>query len=33
LPVGMGVSAFGDSSNTPELILETALADLAVKQG
>ncbi len=33
LPVGMGVSAFAEASNTPELILETALADLEAKKG
>ncbi|MDP3425764.1 MAG: GAF domain-containing protein [Humidesulfovibrio sp.] len=33
LPVGMGVSAFDEASNTPELILETALADLLAKKG
>jgi len=33
LPVGMGVSAFAEASNTPELILETALADLLAKKG
>jgi GGDEF domain-containing protein len=32
LPVGMGVSAFDEASNSPELILETALADLLAKK-
>ncbi len=33
LPVRMGVSAFGESVNSPELILEGALAGLNVNQG
>ena len=33
LPIGMGVSAFAEASNTPELIFETALADLQAKKG
>ncbi len=32
LPVGLGVSAFGESSNAPERILEMALAELNAKQ-
>jgi len=33
LPIGMGVSAFAEASNTPELIFEAALADLQAKKG
>ncbi|MBU1040022.1 MAG: GAF domain-containing protein [Proteobacteria bacterium] len=32
LPVGMGVSAFDEASNTPELIFQTAIADLLAKK-
>jgi len=33
LPVGMGVSAFDETNNTPELILAAALTDLDAKKG
>lgn len=33
LPVGMGVSAFDEASNSPELIFQTAIADLLAKKG
>ncbi|MBU1230088.1 MAG: GAF domain-containing protein [Proteobacteria bacterium] len=33
LPVGMGVSAYDEANNTPELVLEGALADLGAKRG